>query len=216
MSAVGSQFDVEDGAIGPIPSGTSILLTGDDSDALESVFHGLVAPDTDERSVVLATDLSGRSVQRSLDSARRQAGDRSYVLTGEGRSGSNIETIDDVSDLTRLGMEFSSLVAESQQDTDRFRTGILLCSSLCQAVDDTRSVYRFLNSSFLTDLRRGDGIGVCAVDTSADVGGDARSIVSGLTTSFSAHIEVEKTGRREAELTISGLSGTDDTVTVSL
>ncbi|MFC7077117.1 DUF7504 family protein [Haloarcula halophila] len=216
MSVTERGFAVETGALGPIPSGTSILLTGDDTDALEAVFHGFVAPDTDESSVVLATDLTGRSVQRSLDDARRQSDERSYVLTAEGRGGSNVETIDDLSDLTRLGMEFSSLVATSQQDAERFRTGILLCSELCQAVEDTRSVYRFLNSSFLTDLRRGDGIGVCALNTDDDVGGDANSIVSGLKTSFSVHIEVEKTGVREAELTVDGLPDAQETVTVSL
>ncbi|WP_254280044.1 hypothetical protein [Haloarcula marina] len=215
MSAVGG-FTVENDAVGPIESGTSILLTSDDSDALSTVFHRLVAPESDERSVVLSTDLSGRAVQRSLNSARRQAGSRSYVLTSEGRAGQNVDVVDDPSDLTRLGMDFSSLVANSQQETDRFRTGILLCSTLCDVAEDTRSVFRFLNSNFLTDLRRGDAIGVCAVDTSADIGADMHSTVTGLKTSFSAHITVERTGTQEAELDVSALPGREDTVTVPL
>ncbi|MBV0923743.1 hypothetical protein KTS45_05965 [Halomicroarcula limicola] len=216
MSVSGERFTVGGDLLGPIESGTSLLLTGDDSDALETVFHRLVAPDADERSVVLAADLPGSAVRRSLDGARRRGGSRSYVLTGDGRSGENVETVDDIGDLTRLGMEFSSLVASSQREADRFRTGIFLCSTICAEAEDTRSVYRFLNSSFLTDIRRGEGIGVCAVDTSADIGADVDSTVTGLKTSFAAHVEVERTGPNEAELTVSGLDGADETLTVSL
>ncbi|MFC4358535.1 hypothetical protein ACFO0N_11345 [Halobium salinum] len=211
-------FEAEGLSLGPIESGTSILLTGDDGDALASVFYRLVAPDADgdERAVVLATEESGRTVRRSLDRTKRGSGDRAAVLacTGTG-DGGDVRVVDDLGDLTRLGMDLSSMVAEAQGQSARFRTGMLLCSSVCAAAADMRSVYRLLNSTFLPELRRGDGIGVCALDTSADVGTNARSVVAGMNTSFSAHVEVERTGRREATLTVSGL-GDDRTTTVSL
>ena len=216
MSLASTSFDVETLSLGPIDSGTSILLTGDDADALQAVFSQLVAADDDERSIVLSTGSGGRAVQRDLNNARTGAGNRASVLTCEGpASGDDIQSVDDISDLTRLGMDFSTLVASAQQRSDRFRSGIMLCSTIAGEIDDTRSLYRFLNSNFLTELRRGDGIGVCALDTSADIGSDMNSTISGLQTSFSAHIEVEKTGAGQATLTVDGLDGTE-TVDVAL
>lgn len=193
-----------------IDSGTSILLTGEDTAALESIFYRLLATETDERAVVLATDSDGRNVKRSFDGIDRGLGDRSTVLTSEGTDREeDVTTIDDLGDLTSTGMEFSTLVASAQQETDRFRAGIFLCSSLCAEVEDTRSVYRFLNSNFLTELRRGDGIGVCAIDTSADIGADVNSIVAGLETSFSGRIDILDSEGRTAAIEITGLDDLD-------
>jgi len=215
MSTASKGFEVGSLSLDAIDSGTSILLTGTDTDALQAVFSQLVAADDDERSIVLSTGNGGRAVQRELNSARTGAGSRASVLTCEGPSqGEDIQSVDDISDLTRLGMDFSTLVASAQQHSDRFRSGIMLCSTIAGEVDDTRSLYRFLNSNFLTELRRGDGIGVCALDTSADIGADMNSTISGLQTSFSAHIEVEKTGPGQATLTIDGLNGADETVDI--
>ena len=216
MSLAAGGFSVDSLSLGPIDSGTSILLTGDDTRALKTVFAGLVAADEDERAIVLATDTGGRSMQRDLDDARPGAGSRASVLTCEGpAAGDDIQTVDDISDLTRLGMDFSTLVASAQQGSGRFRSGIMLCSTIAGEIEDTRSLYRFLNSNFLTELRRGDGIGICALDTSADIGADMDSTISGLQTSFTAHIDVEKTGPGSATLTVDGLDG-EQTVDVSL
>ncbi|KOX94448.1 hypothetical protein AMS69_00895 [Haloarcula rubripromontorii] len=209
------EFDVSD-AVGPLESGTSVLLTGDDVGALESVFARIVAPTDGERSVVIATETRGRAVKQSLDGAKHGAGDRSSILTAAGRSsGDDIKAVDDLSDLTGMGMEFSALAANSQQEADGFRAGIFLCSTIAGELDDTRSLYRFLNSTFLSEIRRSNGIGVCALDTSADIGSDMNSTVTGLKTSFKSHVAVEATGRGEATLTISDSDG-ERTVDVSV
>jgi len=211
-----ADFTVEESMLDPIQSGTSILLTGEDADTLRTVFYRLIAPDEDERAVVLATDDRGSAVKRQLRSAKDGADERTKVQTPEGGTGNDVESIDDLADLTTLGMEFTNAVAAAQQETARFRSGILLGSTIAEMAEDTRSVYRFLNSSFLTELRRGDGIGVCAIDTSADIGADMDSTISGLETSFKAHIAVTVTSPGEATLDVSGLPGPNDSVTVSL
>jgi hypothetical protein len=217
MSLATEGFDVESLSLGPIDSGTSLLLTGEDADTLQAVFSHLVAADDDERAIVLSTGSGGRAVQRDLNNARTGAGNRASVLTCEGpAAGDDIQSVDDISDLTRLGMDFSTLVASAQQHSDRFRSGIMLCSTIASEIDDTRSLYRFLNSNFLTELRRGDGIGVCALDTSADIGADMNSTISGLQTSFTAHIEVETTGPGRATLTVDGLGDSDGTHEIEL
>ncbi len=211
-----SGFTANPLGLNAIDGGTSILLTSEDSDALESVFYRLTAPRTDEMAVLLATDADGRSVKRSLSRVESGADDRAAVLTCAGPAkGDDVRTVDDVGDLTGLGMQLSTLLAEATTDVDDFRTGILLCSTIMGEVEDTRSVYRFLNSNFLSELRRSNGLGVCAVDTSADIGSDVDSTITGMETSFSAHVEVESTGRKQATLDVSGLPGNDGTVDVS-
>jgi hypothetical protein len=199
-----------------IESGTSVLLTGEDTGALESVFYRLAATETDERGIVLATDATGREVERALDGVRSGAGQRSTVLTCSGPDrGDSVTRVQDLADLTKVGMELSSRLADAQQEADRFRTGIILCSTICGEVEDLRSVYRFLNSNFLSDLRRGDGLGVAAVDTSADVEANLKSVIAGLETSFSARFDVVETDRREVTVDVSGLGAADGTHTLS-
>ncbi|EMA42320.1 DUF7504 family protein [Halobiforma nitratireducens] len=216
MSVHSKAFSVDPLFTAEIDDGTSILLTGDDTEALKTVFARLVAAEADERSIVLATNSGGRAMQRLLDDAKRDAGSRSSILACEGPArGDDLKTVDDIGDLTTLGMEFSTLLASAQQTTDRFRAGIFLCSTICGEVEDVRSVYRFLNTNFLTELRRGNGIGVCALDRSADLETDVDSLISGMETTFTGRIEVERTGRGEVTLTTSGL-GIDGPVDVSL
>lgn len=210
------QFSVESLGLDDIEGGTSVLLTAEDTDVLEDVFYRLIAAQDDERSVLLATDTGGHAVKRKLGDALRDADDRATILTCEGPDhGDDVTSIDDVSDLTGLGMQYSTLVAESTQEIEKLRAGILLCSTIMGEVEDTRSVYRFLNSNFLSEIRRSKALGVCAIDMSADIGADIDSTLAGLETSFNVRIHVESTGFNEATLEITGLSGTDETVDVS-
>ncbi|MFC7096645.1 DUF7504 family protein [Halobaculum marinum] len=204
--AVSRQFLVDGLPIDGVEPGTSILLTGDDSKALEAAFYELVAPASDEHAAVLSTDTPGRSVKRSVDQVEAGAGDRTSVLAGTGRGSTDVQSVDDLGDLTGLGMAFSAMVTEAQQHSGNFRSGIMLCSSVCAAAADIRSVYRMLNSNFLPPLRRGDGVGVCALDTSAEIGSPSSSIVKGMSTSFTCHIRVESSGR-DVTLDLSELGG---------
>ncbi|MEZ3144120.1 hypothetical protein [Halobaculum sp. MBLA0143] len=201
--------------LGRIDAGTSVLLTGDDEAVLSDLFYRLAAAGESERSVVLATDSRGRTVTREFDGVTDGAGQRTTVLAAEGRASDGVATVDDVGDLTAVGMELSSLVREARTDADRLRVGLFLCSSLCAAAEDTRSVYRFLNSNFLSTLRRAEAVGVCALDTSADIGANVDSVVSGLETSFGARLDVVDYDATTATVEVTGLPGVDDTVTVS-
>jgi hypothetical protein len=202
--------------LGDIDDGTSVLLTGDDEEALRRVFYRLVAAGDDEESVVLATDDRGRTVTRELDGVESGAGDRACVLACEGRStGDKLATVDDPSDLTGMGMQLSSLIGEARQEADRLRVGLFLCSSLCREADDIRSVYRFLNSNFLNQLRRNEAVGICALDTGAEFGANVASVVSGMETSFAARIDVVDADRRGATLDVSGLGSVDGDVEIT-
>lgn len=206
-----SQFEVPDG-IGPLQGQTSVLLTGEDPAAMRSVYARIVAADEGERSVLIDTEHPGHSVKQSLDDARGQSADRASVITTRGSAGDGVKTVADLRDLTGLGMQFSSLVTEAKMETQQFRIGLFLCSSLAAELADTRSLYRFLNSTFLTELRRGDGIGVCAIDTTQDIGANVQSTIDGLNTSFKRHIHVESNDRGSAALTVDGSTTLDVSV----
>ena len=210
-------FDAPELSLGLIPEGTSILLTGDDTAAIETIFYLLVGARENERSLILATETNGRTVNRELDRIEYGASNRSTVLTCSGAAAeSNVTTTDDIGDLTGVGMQFSALVAESGTMGASQRAGILLCSSICQEVDDIQSVFRFLNANFLTHLRRDEIMGVCAVDTSADVDGDIDGVIKSMAAAFSAHISVETTDTEELVLQITGDEVGSKSVTVSL
>jgi hypothetical protein len=216
MSLARGSFD-SGTELGDIDDGTSILLTGEDEDALRTIFYRLLASGDGEESVVLSTDERGRAVTRELDSVSRGAGDRANVLACDGRAtGEKISTVDDLSDLTGLGMELSALVADARQQSERLRIGLFLCSTLCREAEDTRSVYRFLNSNFLNQLRRNEAVGICAVNTAADIGADVNSVVTGMETSFGARIHIEEASRTSATLSVSGLPAVDGEIEISL
>lgn len=217
MSLTNDEFDVSGDGFPAVANGTSILLTGEDADALASVFYRLVAARDGEHSVVLSTDSSGRTVTRSLDDVERGAGDRARVLAVEGSDRRDAVTaVEDLTDLTGLGMQLSTAVAEASADASRLRTGLLLCSSVIEAADDTTAVYRLLNSNFLNHVRREDAIGVAAVDTSADFGSGTSSTVKGMETSFTGRVHVEDASLSEATVTVSGLGDADGTHSVRL
>jgi len=76
-------FEVPDLSMDPIEEGTSILLTGDDADALETVFYRLMSPTADESALVLATDADGRVVERRVDVDPWLNGERSVTISLE-------------------------------------------------------------------------------------------------------------------------------------
>jgi hypothetical protein len=203
-------FDAGEVPIDGVESGTSVLLTGDDADALESLFAALVAAEENQESIVVATDDS-RSLERALDSARRGAGDRlSMVVADDSASGDHVETIDDLGDLTQLGMLLSNMAMEPKQAGKGFRSGIFICSTVCAETDDIRSVYRFINTNFLSDLRRSDAIGVCAIDMSARLETDVESMVSSMESSFDVRMHVRDADRRSATVGVSGLPDVEE------
>ncbi|MFB6175596.1 MAG: hypothetical protein ABEI99_00330 [Halobaculum sp.] len=211
-------FDVVSLPIEELDSGSSVLVSGSDVDALASVFARLVAPTSREHSIVVGTD-GVDEVVRTTDRLGGRAADDLTVLTESGsgpRRAGTIKSVDSISDLTQLGMSLSESVSDVNQAAGRFRSGVFLCSDICEAVNDIRSVYQFLNTRFLSDLRRHEAVGACAVDTDADVRTDMDSVVSSMASSFDFHLEIRNAGRREVTLSVSGEHRDMDRVTVSL
>lgn len=157
-------FDLASLPMDALDDGRSVLVSGADEDALATLFARLVAPADDVRGIVVGTD-GVDEVVRSTDRLDGRDATDLTVLTESGtapRAAGTVESVDSIADLTQLGMSLSNSVSEVNQSAGRFRSGVFLCSDICEAVDDIRSVYRFLNTRFLSDLRRHEASrGVC-------------------------------------------------------
>lgn len=213
----GTTFDFPELPLKPAPEGASILLTGEDANALESVFYRLVTAREDERSLILATETSGRTVTRELDRIAYGASNRATVLTCEGAAdASNVEAVGDIANLTSVGMQFSALVTESGTVAAPQRAGVLFRSDICRRVTDMRSVFRFLNANFLTHLRRTEIMGVCGIDTSGTLDSDFTGVVESMQAAFSVYLRVEATDDETITIHITGPDRTDETVDMKL
>ena len=205
MSA--TTFGFAGDSLAPVDDGASILLTGSDLDALESVFFSLMEPSGDERPLVVSTAHRATEIGRHFDGEE-------HVITSEGSSfDDSVTVVEDSDDLTTLGMELSAKFQEF--GTERVRAGIFHTTDLCGRSGDTRSVYRFLNSNLMTHLRRQSAIGIGAIHTESEVGADVDSIVRGMETSFTGRIHVEDAGFSDATVTVDGL-GNDGTFDIDL
>jgi len=204
-------FDLDVQGMDPLPDGSSVLLTGEDLDTLESVFFSLISPPAGEHPLVVSTVHDARTVQRHLDTG---PGTEPSILTTEpGRGADAVTHLEDVGNLTDTGMQLSA--AFQERGGDPIRAGLFQTVDLCRAADDTRAVFRFLNSSLLTHLRRQSAVGVLAVHTDVDVQANVESLVSGMERSFSGRMDVADAGRSAATVAVEGL-GTDGEFTVAL
>lgn len=217
MTTTESGFDFPELPLNTAPDGVSILLTGDDTDALERVFYHLITAREDERSLVLAPETSGRVVNRALDRVVHGASSRSTVLTCEAVAReSTVDAVNESPALSGVGMQFSALVTESGTVAEPQRAGLLLGSDICRRVADTASVSRFVQANFLAHLRRSRIMGVCGIDTSDPLAGKQTAVDEEMAAAFSVHLRVEATGAEMITIHITGPDRTDETVSVEL
>lgn len=207
-----TEFDIGIDGLDNVAGGSSIVLTGDDEETLETVFYKLVSPDEDEQSVLLSTCRTASAIKRGLDdNSEYPLG----IVTNEGReTGDHVTVVDDPENLTELGLHLSEQL-QGLSDVPR-RIGVLHATDQFAATDDIRSVYRFLNTNLKTPVRRQSALGVVGVHTDAEVETDISSVITGMETSYSGRVHVEDASAREATVTVTGLDGADGTHTVEL
>lgn len=210
-------FDISGFPVDSFDSATSVLVTGDDSETLAKVTAQVVTPDpqADEQVLLLGTtDVD--AVVRGVTQTSRDNADLIHVITEPDQQVpqvSQTSQVNNIGDMTALSMQFSDAIGE--MESDRSRLGIFLCSDMCRSVDDIRSVYRFLNTSFLSELRRNQAIGICAVETDTTLQTDVDSMIASMSSSFDLHLRLEESSRRSATFSAEGLPSLPDTVTVS-
>lgn len=179
----------------PIEAGTTLLVTEPKLGGTHSVVPTLLVGADYEATVFVTADQTGREIIDIYeDNGGRYMKNRMAVIdcTESGRDSAslNIKTVASPSDLTGIGMEFSSLYDQLLgSDIDWVRTGFQGLGPLVLAVEDFRSVYRFINS-VSGRIETAGGLGLFALDPRSQ---DERTIES-LQEAFDGRIQIRATG----------------------
>jgi hypothetical protein len=114
----------------------------------------------------------------------------------------NIRSVRSPSDLTGIGIEYSSLYEGLfGEGIQRVRTGLFSISTLLVYADEMQPVYRFLHT--LTGrVRTADGFGVCVIDPSSV---DDRTL-SSITQTFDGRVDLREVDGGK-QLRVRGLAG---------
>jgi hypothetical protein len=155
--------------IDPVDPGTNLLVTGPVFGGVRrNVLRMLVRSSPQEGALVIAADRAARKV---LDEYDQIGGGHDFSRVGavdctgdRDDSDGNVKVVSSPSDLTGIGIHFSSIYQRLRANGAKFvRTGLYTLTPLLLYAEDTRSVYRFLHT-MNSRIRTADGLGVCALD----------------------------------------------------
>jgi len=198
--------------IDAVPPGSTLLVTGPALSRTEDLALSLVASGTEsqEGSLFISTN---KTCERLLETCRRlrpafdatRAGiiDCSGQDIGRARLDAQIKSISTQSDLTGIGMKFSSLYESLYADAQdgRVRTGLASLSSLSMYVD-LRSLFQFAQT-LSGRIDSAGGIGLFTLDPTTH---DTQT-VNTLGQVADGRIEVRETDGGDGELRVRGLPG---------
>lgn len=184
----------------PVSPGTSVVITGPAMSGLTELTLRLLACGDREGLIVLSTDDPADEVIANYErrDGRFDHGRMAVVDCGKARETTsedgNVRSVTSPTDLTGLGIQFTSLYEELYRGgIDAVRVGVLSVSSLLLYAKEFRNVYRFLHT-MTGRIRSADGLGVFALDPSSHDDRAVQSIVQ----TFDARIELRETdGGRE-------------------
>lgn len=153
----------------PVEPGTNLLITESRVGGTHNVVPSLLVGADYEATVFVTTENTGREmIDLFEDGGGRYMKNRMAVIdcTEGGRESAplNIKAVGSPSDLTGIGMEFSSLYDQLlSSEIEWVRTGFYSLGSLLRYVEDFREVYRFLHT-VTGRITVADGLGVFVLD----------------------------------------------------
>lgn len=169
MSVQRSHYAFENLPIADVDAGTNVLVTGPALGGVRDLLlRMLVRQHPHEGALFIAADTNGPETLRAyeslggdIDPARVGVVDCTEESVAD--AANSIRAVGSPSDLTGVGIEFSSLYESLHENGARqVRTGVYTLSPFLLYAA-TKPVYRFLHT--LTGrIRAADGLGVCAID----------------------------------------------------
>ncbi len=142
-------------------SGASLLITGESALTKQRLFDA-VAPEANERTVVITADSGAETVVDELESrgaSRDQLGVIDCTSTESDVEGVPVRQLNSPGDLTGLSLEFAKLLDD---DPDRVRVGFSSISTVLMYAE-LRTMFRFLHV-FTARIRSGGMLGVFSMD----------------------------------------------------
>lgn len=202
---VASRYEFERLPLSPVDPGTNVLVAGPSLSGARRLLLEMLADGGDDEGVLLVSaDLSGHEAVRAFEETGSAFDTGRMCVIDCSQQGSEtdgtIRQVGSPSDLTGIGIEFSSLY-ESLRGRDRplIRVGLYSVSTLLVYADDFRAVYRFLHT-ITSRIRTADGLGVAAIDPEAT---DDEALGT-VTQAFDARIDV-RNGDDGPEIKVRGL-----------
>jgi hypothetical protein len=145
--------------------GVSLLITGDSTTTNQRLLDA-IAPDDDERSVVITTNTDAETVVRELErrgADRDQLGVIDCTNTDSDVEGVSVRQLGSPGDLTGISLEFAKLFdREGEDESISARVGFASVSTSLMYTE-LRTMFRFLHV-FTARIRSGDMFGVFALD----------------------------------------------------
>jgi KaiC/GvpD/RAD55 family RecA-like ATPase len=196
--------------INPISAGTNLLVTGPPHVGTSRLVFELLGGADDEGLIFVAADDGCTSVVETYEQLGHTFDPGRMCLIDATHhepetDAASIRHVGSPSDLTGIGMQFSSLYESLRgSGITRVRVGLQSISTLLVYAEDFRAVYRFLHT-ITSRIRTADGLGVFAVNPDA-VDEEAFATIS---QTFDARIDVRET-EIGSELRIKGLPDQPD------
>jgi KaiC/GvpD/RAD55 family RecA-like ATPase len=198
----------------PIDAGATVFVSGPALSPAEDLAQRLVADgcQSGDGSLFITTNVTS---DRLLDGCQRTHPDFDFGRAGvidcsgqdvsDRRQAAQVKYISTQSDLTGIGMKFSSLYESLYMESGGpVRTGLLTVSSLAMYVD-LRKLFQFIQT-LSARIDSADGIGVFAIDPTTH---DTRTINT-LSQVADGRIEVREADDADGELRVRGLAGQPD------
>jgi hypothetical protein len=212
MSQTGKrQYEFDDALpLEPVPAGTNLLVTGPSLGGTRDLVMRLLTCQSREGLLLLTTDIGAEEAIEDYQSGGCQYDTaRMAVVDCTGNSQDdddrNVHSVSAPSDLTGMGIVFSSLYEQLYDaGIERVRTGLYTLAPLVMYAENIQPLYRFLHT--LTGrIRTADGLGVSAVDPEAQ---DEKTVRT-LTQPFDAEIQLRERDGTE-QLRVRGLDDQPD------
>lgn len=153
----------------PIAVGTNLLVTGPSLGGTRNLVMRLLACQPDEGLLLVTTDLGGeQAIADYQENGGQYVTSRMAVVdcTQDSRDddGRNVHAVSAPSDLTGIGIAFSSLYEQLYgAGIERVRTGLYTLAPLVMYAEEIQPLYRFLHT-MTGRIRTADGLGVSAID----------------------------------------------------
>jgi len=196
--------------IEPVDTGTNLLVTGPSLGGTRELVMRLLTCQPSEGLLLLTTDIGGREAIENFEASgcpyetsRMAVVDCTQDSLEDDER--NIHSVSAPSDLTGMGIVFSSLYEQLYgAGIERVRTGLYTLAPLVMYAEKIQPLYRFLHT-MTGRIRTADGLGVSAIDPEAQEEKTFRT----LTQPFDAQIELREQDGDE-QLRVRGLDDQPD------
>ncbi|MEF8871106.1 MAG: hypothetical protein V5A41_05705 [Haloarculaceae archaeon] len=203
-------FD-DDLPLEPIPAGTNLLVAGSTLDGARDLAMRLLGCAESEGLLLLSTDLRGVDAIENFeaggcryDTSRMAVVDCLQDSTDDGAR--NIHAVTAPSDLTGIGIAFSSLYEDLYSaGIERVRTGLCTLDPLLMYTENVQPLYRFLHT-VTGRIRTANGLGVSVIDPEAQ----EETTVRTLSQPFDAQVELRARDDGQTQLRVRGLDDQPD------